>query len=83
MSRRSNFTGESRLSLETSRANASPSWTRAIRIVRSLLARSMSLAHREKVRSTAWLTAGSRASIWSLGPVPTTSLASVRTMPLA
>ena len=64
-------------------ANASPSWHRAIRIVRSFAARRMRFAHSAKSCSTRRFFASSSRSICSLGPVPTVSSASVFTIPRA
>ena len=83
MSLRSSLMGESRLSLLNRTAKASPSCVRACRMVRSLPGRSTALAQAANSRSMVWLASSASVSIWSRGPVPMTSLASVRTMPRA
>ena len=54
-----------------------------MRMVRSFWARPTACAQAWNAVSTARLMPGSSASIWSRGPVPTVSLASVSTMPRA
>ena len=63
--------------------NPSPSWALAIRIVRSLPARSISLAHCENLAFTSRLTSTSGVVMCNRGPRPIVSLASVVTMPRA
>ena len=64
-------------------ANASPSWHRAIRIVRSFAGRRVFFAQTAKSCSMRLLVSSSSRSIWRRGPVPTVSSASVFTMPRA
>ena len=64
-------------------AKDSPSWHRAIRIVRSLAGRWTSLAHTAKSCSTLRFVSSESSSIWRRGPVPTESFASVETIPRA
>ena len=65
------------------RMNASPSWQRAMRMVRSFAGRCVFFAHTPKSCSILLLVPSSSRSIWSLGPVPIVSSASVFTIPLA
>jgi len=82
-SRGSSFTAWSIRGLLVSMQKHSPDSARPIRIVRGSPARSTAAAHSLNASSTRALAFGSSVSIWSRGPVPTVSLASVSTMPLA
>ena len=64
-------------------AKDSPSWHRAIRIVRSFAGRWTRFAQTAKSCSTRRFVSSESRSIWRRGPVPTTSFASVETIPRA
>eukprot|EP00828_Plagiopyla_frontata_P026620 TRINITY_DN34778_c0_g1_i1.p2 TRINITY_DN34778_c0_g1~~TRINITY_DN34778_c0_g1_i1.p2 ORF type:complete len:101 (-),score=9.68 TRINITY_DN34778_c0_g1_i1:221-523(-) len=64
-------------------ANASPSWQRAMRIVRSFSGSLTAADHIMKSRSICRFNSSYSVNICKRGPVPMVSFASVNTIPLA
>ena len=83
MSWRSSLTFVASLGFCAIMTNASPSWHRAILMVRSLAGSLVLFAQTAKSCSMRLLVSSSSRSIWRRGPVPTVSSASVFTMPRA
>ena len=79
----SSLTSDLKLGFCARMAKASPSWHRAILIVRSFAASWTRFAHTAKSCSTSWFSPSLSKSIWRRGPVPTVSLAMVETIPRA